>query len=46
MNPLTLSTTLIQNNFHGHQYNSLDDIVITSQGVVCFTNCQDLVEQQ
>jgi gluconolactonase len=37
MDPLTLSTTLIQNNFYGHRYNSLNDIVITSQGVAYFT---------
>jgi len=38
MDPITLKTETVQNNFYGHRYNSPNDIVITKDGMTFFTD--------
>jgi len=38
MNPLTLETKVVLNNFMGHRFNSPNDVVITKSGVAYFTD--------
>jgi sugar lactone lactonase YvrE len=38
MNPVTLQTEVVLNNFMGHRFNSPNDVVITRRGVVYFTD--------
>ncbi|KAK2601277.1 hypothetical protein N8I77_010740 [Diaporthe amygdali] len=38
MDPLTLTTEVVLNNFFGHRFNSLNDIVIHQSGVAYFTD--------
>lgn len=37
MDPTTLKTEIVKNNFHGHRFNSLNDIVISRGGIAFFT---------
>ncbi|KAI8289519.1 hypothetical protein K4K60_008448 [Colletotrichum sp. SAR11_57] len=38
MNPVTLETEIVLNNFFGHRFNSPNDVVITRDGVAYFTD--------
>ncbi|KAJ5687510.1 hypothetical protein N7536_010129 [Penicillium majusculum] len=38
MNPKTLETEVVKNNFYGHRFNSMNDIVISNEGVAFFTD--------
>ncbi|KAJ4276977.1 hypothetical protein BFJ63_vAg14837 [Fusarium oxysporum f. sp. narcissi] len=38
MDPLTLKTEVVLNNFYGHRFNSPNDVVITRDGVAYFTD--------
>ncbi|KAK8104688.1 uncharacterized protein PG998_011721 [Apiospora kogelbergensis] len=38
MNPITLQTEVVLNNFMGHRFNSPNDVVITKSGVAYFTD--------
>lgn len=38
MNPLTLETKVVLNNYLGHRFNSLNDVVIAKSGVAYFTD--------
>ncbi|KAF5009770.1 hypothetical protein FDECE_4043 [Fusarium decemcellulare] len=38
MNPLTLETEVVLNNFYGHRFNSPNDVVITRDKVAYFTD--------
>ncbi|KAJ6077056.1 hypothetical protein N7499_009037 [Penicillium canescens] len=38
MDPKTLKTEVVKNNFYGHRFNSMNDIVISDEGVVYFTD--------
>lgn len=38
MDPITLQTEVVLNNFLGHRFNSPNDVVITRRGVVFFTD--------
>lgn len=38
MDPQTLQTEIVNNNFYGHRFNSLNDIVLTNTGVAFFTD--------
>ncbi|RDL34697.1 Uncharacterized protein BP5553_07825 [Venustampulla echinocandica] len=38
MDPITLKTQVVQNNFYGHRFNSPNDIVITKTGATYFTD--------
>lgn len=38
MDPLTLQTEVVLNNFYGHRFNSPNDVVITRDGVAYFTD--------
>ncbi|KAJ3548287.1 hypothetical protein NM208_g1100 [Fusarium decemcellulare] len=38
MNPLTLETKVVLNNFYGHRFNSPNDVVITRDKVAYFTD--------
>ncbi|KAL4894300.1 hypothetical protein BDV59DRAFT_207308 [Aspergillus ambiguus] len=38
MDPKTLKTEVVKNNFYGHRFNSLNDVVISDEGVVFFTD--------
>ncbi|CAG8003253.1 unnamed protein product [Penicillium salamii] len=38
MNPKTLETEVVKNNFYGHRFNSMNDIVISNDGVAFFTD--------
>lgn len=38
MDPHTLETEVVLNNFYGHRFNALNDIVITKNGVAFFTD--------
>lgn len=38
MDPRTLETEVVKNNFYGHRFNSMNDIVISEGGAVYFTD--------
>jgi gluconolactonase len=38
MDPGTLQTEVVKNNFYGHRFNSLNDLVITADGIAFFTD--------
>ncbi|KAL2802938.1 hypothetical protein BJX63DRAFT_440493 [Aspergillus granulosus] len=38
MDPVTLETEVVKNNFYGHRFNSLNDLVITRDGIAFFTD--------
>ncbi|KAL4949478.1 hypothetical protein BDW69DRAFT_198069 [Aspergillus filifer] len=38
MDPRTLRTEVVKNNFYGHRFNSLNDVVVTRNGIVFFTD--------
>ncbi|KAL4915058.1 hypothetical protein BDW62DRAFT_219705 [Aspergillus aurantiobrunneus] len=38
MDPTTLKTEMVKNNFYGHRFNSLNDIVISQSGIAFFTD--------
>lgn len=38
MDPLTLKTEVVLNNFFGHRFNSPNDVVITEESVAFFTD--------
>ncbi|KFY80525.1 hypothetical protein V499_00629 [Pseudogymnoascus sp. VKM F-103] len=38
MDPFSLKTEVVQNNFYGHRYNSPNDLVITNTGTAFFTD--------
>ncbi|KAJ6018162.1 hypothetical protein N7451_001541 [Penicillium sp. IBT 35674x] len=38
MNPKSLETEVVKNNFYGHRFNSMNDIVISDDGVAFFTD--------
>jgi gluconolactonase len=38
MHPRNLTTEMVNNNFYGHRFNSLNDIVLTDNGVCFFTD--------
>ena len=38
MDPTTLKTEIVKNNFYGHRFNSLNDIVISQSGIAFFTD--------
>ncbi|KAL2784100.1 hypothetical protein BJX66DRAFT_330197 [Aspergillus keveii] len=38
MDPVTLKTEVVKNNFYGHRFNSLNDLVITAEGIAFFTD--------
>ncbi|KAE8312256.1 hypothetical protein BDV41DRAFT_577879 [Aspergillus transmontanensis] len=38
MDPKTLKTEVVKNNFYGHRFNSMNDVVISDEGVAFFTD--------
>ncbi|THC97635.1 hypothetical protein EYZ11_002861 [Aspergillus tanneri] len=38
MDPRTLKTQVVKNNFYGHRFNSLNDLVISDSGMVFFSD--------
>lgn len=38
MDPKTLETKVVKNNFYGHRFNSMNDVVISDQGIAFFTD--------